>query len=83
MGKAAKWLAFGVAVVVGAAAGYVVATNPELRTKIKDAATTALDMTREKAAGMSEDVVLKTAKLTGNPRFNQEWVANQWESVGY
>ncbi len=32
---------------------------------------------------MSEDVALRTAQMTKNPKINQDWVANQWESVGY
>lgn len=32
---------------------------------------------------MTEDVAVRTAKMTKNPKINQEWVSNQWESIGY
>ena len=32
---------------------------------------------------MSEDVALRTAQMTKNPKINQEWVENQWDALGY
>ena len=32
---------------------------------------------------MTEDVAMRTAQVTKNPKINQGWVSNQWENVGY
>ena len=32
---------------------------------------------------MTEDVAVRTAQMTKNPKINQEWVQNQWEMLGY
>lgn len=31
---------------------------------------------------MSEDVAIRTAKLTKNPKVNQDFVEKQWEAIG-
>lgn len=38
---------------------------------------------KEKMGEMSEEVAVKKAKLTNNPRVNQDWVAKQWDLIGY
>ena len=30
---------------------------------------------------MTEEVAMKTAKLTHNPKINQEWVERQWDMI--
>ena len=32
---------------------------------------------------MTEDVAVRTAQMTKNPKINQDWVKNQWESIVY
>lgn len=67
-------------VACGAAAGYAIATNSELRTAIESLTHGMLKRSKDR---MSEEVALHTAQVTRNPKFNQDWVANQWESIGY
>lgn len=71
----------GVAVAAGSFLGYKVATNDELRGKIIRNAQDVLKLTK-KIDTMSEDVAIRTAKLTKNPKVNQEYVEKQWEAIG-
>ena len=71
----------GVAVAAGSFLGYKVATNDELRGKIVRNAQDVLKLTK-KIDTMSEDVAIRTAKLTKNPKVNQEYVEKQWEAIG-
>ena len=32
---------------------------------------------------MTEDVAMRTAQVTKNPKINQDWVNHQWENVGF
>lgn len=71
----------GVAVAAGSFLGYKVATNDELRGKIVRSAQDVLKLTK-KIDTMSEDVAIRTAKLTKNPKVNQDYVEKQWEAIG-
>lgn len=71
----------GVAVAAGSFLGYKVATNDELRGKIVRNAQGVLKLTK-KIDTMSEDVAIRTAKLTKNPKVNQDYVEKQWEAIG-
>lgn len=71
----------GVAVAAGSFLGYKVATNDELRGKIIRNARDVLKLTK-KIDTMSEDVAIRTAKLTKNPKVNQDFVEKQWEAIG-
>lgn len=71
----------GVAVAAGSFLGYKVATNDELRGKIIRNAQDVLKLTK-KIDTMSEDVAIGTAKLTKNPKVNQDYVEKQWEAIG-
>lgn len=71
----------GVAVAAGSFLGYKVATNDELRGKIVRNAQDVLKLTK-KIDTMSEDVAIRTAKLTKNPKVNQDYVEKQWEAIG-
>lgn len=70
-----------VAVAAGSFLGYKVATNDELRGKIIRNAQDVLKLTK-KIDTMSEDVAIRTAKLTKNPKVNQDYVEKQWEAIG-
>ncbi len=74
---------FGVAVVLGSIAGYKVATDSELRGRLTRGAKDVYQTSKKKVTDMTEDVAVRTAKMTKNPKINQEWVNNQWESLGY
>lgn len=71
----------GVAVAAGSFLGYKVATTDELRGKIVRNAQDVLKLTK-KIDTMSEDVAIRTAKLTKNPKVNQDYVEKQWEAIG-
>lgn len=70
----------GVAVAAGSFLGYKVATNDELRGKKIRNAQDVLKLTK-KIDTMSEDVAIRTAKLTKNPKVNQDYVEKQWEAI--
>lgn len=70
----------GVAIAAGSFLGYKVATNDELRGKIVRNAQDVLKLTK-KIDTMSEDVAIRTAKLTKNPKVNQDYVEKQWEAI--
>ena len=71
------------AVGVGAYVGYKVVTDEELRERILDMVDEVRLATHERVSGMSEEVAARRAQVTRNPKVNQDWVEQQWESVGY
>lgn len=70
-------------VAVGALAGYKVATDEELRGRLLRGAQDIVDTSKKKMDVMTEDVAMRKAQVTKNPKINQDWVNHQWESVGY
>lgn len=76
-------LALAATVAVGAFAGYKVTTNDELRGRLLRGARDIVDTSKKKMDVMTEDVAMRTAQVTKNPKINQEWVNHQWENVGY
>lgn len=75
-------LALAVTVAVGAFAGYKVVTDDELRGRLLRGAQDIVDTSKKKMDVMTEDVAMRTAQVTKNPKINQEWVNHQWENVG-
>lgn len=73
----------GVAIAAGAAAGFVLVTNDELRNKLLRQVKDVYQVSQEKVEVMTEEVALRTAKLTNNPKINQDYVENQWSNLGY
>lgn len=76
-------VAFATTVVAGAFAGYKLATDDELRGRLLRGAQDIVDTSKKKMDVMSEDVAMRTAQVTNNPKINQDWVNHQWENVGY
>lgn len=76
-------IAFAVCVAAGSFAGYKIATDDKLRAKLMRGAKDVYETSKKKVDVMTEDVALRTAQVTRNPQINQEWVAKQWESLGY
>ncbi|WP_270847407.1 hypothetical protein [Candidatus Collinsella stercoripullorum] len=72
-----------VAIVAGAFVGYKLATDAELRGRLTRGARDVYQTSKKRVGDMTEDVAVRTAKMTKNPKINQEWVSNQWESIGY
>lgn len=76
-------VALATTVVAGAFAGYKLATDDELRGRLLRGAQDIVDTSKKKMDVVTEDVAMRTAQLTKNPKINQDWVNHQWENVGY
>ena len=81
--KVLTTLALAATVAVGAFAGFKIATDDELRGRLLRGAQDIVDTSKKKMDVMTEDVAMRTAQVTNNPKINQDWVNNQWENVGY
>lgn len=76
-------LALAATVAVGAVAGFKLATDDELRGRLLRGAQDIVDTSKKKMDVMTEDVAMRTAQVTKNPKINQDWVDQQWENVGF
>lgn len=69
------------AVAAGAAVGYKIATDSKLRERVIRNAKDAVHVSKQRMDEMTEEVALKTARMTKNPKINQDWVDRQWDAV--
>ena len=76
-------IALATTVAAGVFAGYKLATDDELRGRLLRGAQDIVDTSKKKMDVMTEDVAMRTAQVTKNPKINQDWVKHQWEKVGY
>ena len=76
-------IALATTVAAGAFTGYKIATDDELRGRLLRGAQDIVDTSTKKMDVMTEDVAMRTAQMTKNPKINQDWVNHQWENVGY
>lgn len=76
-------IAMAATVAVGAFVGYKVVTDEELRGRLLRGAQDIVDTSKKKMDVMTEDVAMRTAQVTKNPKVNQDWVNHQWENVGF
>ena len=76
-------IALATTVAAGAFVGYKIATDEELRGRLLRGAQDIVDTSKKKMDVMTEDVAMRTAQVTKNPKINQDWVNNQWENVGF
>lgn len=76
-------IALATTVAAGVFAGYKLATDDELRGRLLRGAQDIVDASKKKMDVMTEDVAMRTAQVTKNPKINQDWVNHQWENVGY
>lgn len=83
MKKIGMLVALAGTVAAGALFGYKVATDEAFRGRLTRGAQDVYDASKKKFNVVTEDVALKTAQMTKNPKVNQDWVSNQWESIGY
>ena len=81
--KIASLVATGIGIAAGAYFGYKILSDSDRRDRIVRSVADVFETSRKKAKVMSEDIALRTAQMTKNPKVNQDWVAQQWESVGY
>ena len=75
-------IAMAATVAVGAFVGYKVVTDEELRGRLLRGAQDIVDTSKKKMDVMTEDVAMRTAQVTKNPKVNQDWVNRPWENVG-
>lgn len=68
---------------IAAAATYMLLRNEDVRSRLQEKIRTTFQSSRDRVSTMSEEVALKTAKMTRNPKINQDWVERQWKSVGF
>lgn len=83
MKKPIKAIGIAAAMMVGVAIGHAVVTHSEVIGGMTEKLRAALRSSRDRMDDVSEEVALKTAQLTRNPKVNQDWVSRQWESIGY
>lgn len=76
-------IAMAATVTVCAFVGYKVVTDEELRGRLLRGAQDIVDTSKKKMDVMTEDVAMRTAQVTKNPKINQDWVNRQWENVGF
>ena len=76
-------IALAATVAAGTFAGYKIATDEELRGRLLRGAQDIVDASKKKMDVMTEDVAMRTAQVTKNPKINQGWVNHQWENVGF
>ena len=76
-------IALATTVAAGAFAGSTLAPDDELRGRLLRGAQDIVDTSKKKMDVMTEDVAMRTAQVTKNPKINQDWVNHQWENVGY
>lgn len=82
MSRASEIALTSLAVGLGAVVGFIVVTRPESIERMKNGVTDIFSTSKKKVDEMSEEVALRTARLTKNPQVNQDWVERQWESIG-
>lgn len=83
MSRASEIALTSLAVGLGVVVGFIVVTRPESIERMKNGVTDIFSTSKKKVDEMSEEVALRTARLTKNPQVNQDWVERQWESIGY
>ena len=83
MKKSYRMILTACTVAVGFAAGVYVVSKTEPGVSIKGKLDQLNPVSRDAMVMVSEEVALRTAKVTRNPQINQSWVEKQWEQIGY
>lgn len=83
MKKSAAALLAVVSVAAGAVAGYFFMTKTETGELLRQRISEMSASSKQKMEEMSEEVAVRTAKVTNNPKITQDWVAHQWDNIGY
>lgn len=68
-------------VVSGAAAVTVVACDQEARDSLKSLFSKARGDSKAATVALTEDMMLRKAKLRNDPSINQSWTESQWETI--
>lgn len=83
MKRSHQALIFATSVVAGLGIGLYLANKTELRSVIKGKLEQLNPISRDAMQTMSEEVTMRTARATHNPKINQAWVERQWDELGY
>lgn len=83
MKRSHQALIFATSVVAGLGIGLYLANKTELRSVIKGKLEQLNPISRDAMQTMSEEVAMRTARATHNPKINQAWVERQWDELGY
>lgn len=81
MNKVAKGLLLCASVAVGCYAGYMLASNQKVQEAVSGLVKCAVGESAQKAHAMTEEMMMRRAKVTNNPEINQRWVEQQWDAL--
>ena len=76
-------LAVGVVVGLAGLVIYKLASSPAVKEQVLARIHHVKESSKERMSQVTEEVALRTAQVTNNPKINQDWVAQQWNAVGW
>ena len=62
---------------------YTIMTKRDLKERVISSLQRMKQTSKERMNQVTEEVALHTAQVTNNPKINQDWVAQQWNNVGW
>lgn len=71
------------AVAGGVGIGLHAINKTEFGSAVKTRLSRLNPISQEAMRTMSEEVAMRTAQATHNPKINQAWTERQWEELGY
>lgn len=83
MKRSHQALIFATSIVAGLGIGLYLVNKTELGSVIKGKVEQLNPISHDAMQTMSEEVAMRTAQATHNPKINQAWVERQWEDLGY
>lgn len=83
MKRSHQVLIFATSIVAGLGIGLYLVNKTELGSVIKGRLEQLNPISHDAMQTMSEEVAMRTAQATHNPKINQAWVERQWEELGY
>lgn len=72
-----------VGIACGSAIGYKIAIDDAFRERLASLAKGVVKESKDRMSGMTEEVAVHTAQVTRNPKYTQDWVASQWNAIGF
>lgn len=76
-------LAVGAVVGLSALVIYKLMKDPAVKDQVLARIHRVKESSKERMSQVTEEVALRTAQVTNNPKINQDWVAQQWNAVGW
>lgn len=62
---------------------YTIMTKLDVKERVISSLQRMKQTSKERMNQVTEEVALHTAQVTNNPKINQDWVAQQWNNVGW